>query len=661
MLLQPIIKNANYFVMHRIFLYILTGFSSLLLILFILGLFFINEWILIGVILEIHLVFVVLLYRGVISIKLNFKFFKNPLSFGSAVFISVIVLLFFAHLTYVVNYYGFPPPAGDGIRHGLVTSLAVYNEKLPFTYDPLGSNRFMDHPLGFHSITAYFTTLIGNYPADSMFIIASFLTGLIFLVIFSLTYQLTKSIPLAVLGSLFIFWVNTTGNLETWIMGYLYNGPYPNIAGYLLVLTSILLYMVSRESEISHHKRIKILQAIIIITLVVMYPPFALIPIVFLILFKVIDRKNTILSIYKIIRQKNYNLISDDKNSNSIRNSFNFLKFLKQEKLFFIFIISVIILGPIFFNILLDPNNPIGDKFEKLYDRKSFSIDLEYFQYNFAGIISILGAIISAGLIIFRRHMQIGIIQLFLFSVLLGSVFFGPFSVFLPSRVGLLLNILSWVVFCVAINEFLKWKKISSLIFIIKSHSNKINVNKIIISILIFAIVIWPSFALHINGEIANRYDWFSRSAFFLNDTPVLEWISHNVTFDDLILNDFSYTSSYLQSFSIQNVTANRWSNSAISVVIANDTQRYWDDPMDLCRLADLIEKYDIKYVLLTHEWGYRDWKQIGGDGKYKAKQYNRGELHQLFSNTALLKPVITSALGGLYETIPPDKDSSCS
>ena len=463
----------KYFVMHKIFICILTGFSFLLLILFILGIFFINEWILIGVILEIHLVFIVLLYRRVISVKLNFKFFKNPLALGSAVFISVVVLLFFAHLTYVVDFYGFPT-VGDGINHGIVTSLLVYNEKITFSWEPLDPNIFMDQPLGFHSIAAYFTTLLGNYPADSIFILAAFLTALIFLAIFSLTYQVTKSFPLSVLGSLFTLWINITGNMETWVMGYFYNGPYPNIAGFVLVITSIILYMISRESEICYHKKMMILQGVIIITLMVTYPPFALIPISFLVLFNLIAKKNTILSIFKIIRHKNYNLISDYKNSNSVRNSFNLQKFLKKKKLFFIFVIGLIVLGSIFLNILSDTDNPIGNKFEKFYGREGYSVDLEYFQYNYAGIISILGTITSIGLIIFRRNISVGIIQLFLFCVVFGSLFFEPFSVYLPIRVGLLLTILSWVVFCVAINEFLKWKKISFMIFIIRLHSSKI-------------------------------------------------------------------------------------------------------------------------------------------------------------------------------------------
>jgi len=642
--------------MHRIFIYTLTGFPVLLLILFILGLFFINEWILIGVILEIHLIFFVLLYRGIISIKPNFKFLKKSVFSSRVVFISIIVLFFFAHLTNVVNHLGFPP-AGDGISHSVLTSLAVYNEKLTLTFAPLGQNS-INQPPGFHSTAAYLTTLLGNYPADSIFILASFLTGLIFLVIFSLTYQLTKSITIAVLGSLFTFWVNTTGYMETWILGYLYNGPYPNIAGLVLVFTSILLYMVSKESEISHHKRLIIFQAIIIIALVVTYPPFALIPISLMILFFVINRKNTILSFFKIISHKNYNLISEDKNSEPIRNSFNLLEFIMQHKLFLILIIGIIVLMPIFLNILFDPHNIIGDKFEKMYARSGYAIELEYFQYNHAGIISILGAIISAGLIIFRKQVSIAIIQLFLFSVLVGSLFFDPLSLFLPIRVGLVLSIISWVIFCVGINEIMKLKKMSFLIIKIKFPPTKININKIIISIVIFTLVIWPGFESHVTGEIEEKYDWFQKSKYFLNDYPVLEWISHNITFGDLILNDFSYTSSYLQSFSIQNVTANKWSYSESSIAMANDTQRYWKSPMDLCRLLELNEKYNIRYVLLTQEWGYKDWRAIGGDGKYKSKQYDRVKLHELFSNTTILKPVITSAGGGLYEIMSPDEGS---
>jgi len=627
---------------HRIIVCGLVGFTFLLSILTIIGLIVINKWVLVSIISIVVLIYSVKYFRDDIkSVIKHIQKRKKSLLISKEIFAVVIILLFFVHLSQVVEYYGFPP-AGDLLNHGVIVSLAIDNEKLPLTFAPIEPLLNMNNPFGFHAMTSFFATLFNIYPANAIFILGSFVTGLVFIAVFSLTYHLTKSISIALLGAAFVIWVNPTGNLLSWLMGYFYNGPYPNIAGYVLVLTSFLLYTISIKSTVITRDRIYQIQIVLIFSLLVTYTLFALIPILFLLLMNIIDLSKKFTLGLRNLKNNIHKLVF-----------FDYLKnFLKEHKLFFILLLVLSILTLAASQILLDPTNSLGEKFSKVYERASYGIEMNYFSENYAGILSIIAVLASIGMIIRRKQIEISIIQLFLFSIVFFSLFLSPLSVLLPIRTAILLSIVSWIVLILVLNEFLRWKKLSSFIVYFKSHSIKINYLKILTVLGVFFLVLFPSFQSHISGEIADNYDWFTRSEFFQNDYPVMEWISHNVSSTELILNDFSVTSLFIQSFSVQNVTSNRLAVSDKNIELAKDSQQFWRDPMNSCTLSDLIKKHDIKYIHLTNEWGFYDFSFVGGNNTYIPKPYDRTLLYEILSNTTFLNPKITSSYGGLFEVV---------
>ena len=81
--------------------------------------------------------------------------------------------------------------------------------------------------------------------AESIYIIATYLTILISASLFVLTYLLTRSywislpIPFAIIVS------HNTGSLEMWLAGFLVNGPYPGLFAIMTVITTVIVLQIS--------------------------------------------------------------------------------------------------------------------------------------------------------------------------------------------------------------------------------------------------------------------------------------------------------------------------------------------------------------------------------------------------------------------------------
>jgi len=127
-------------------------------------------------------------------------------------------------------------------------------------------------------------------------------------------------------------------------------------------------------------------------------------------------------------------------------------------------------------------------------------------------------------------------------------------------------------------------------------------------------------------------------------------WINQNIPAEDLILNDLSWASLYLLSFSIKNVV--------FSVIPGNflrikECRVIWDQPdypMHDQILISLIEKYEIKYLWVTAEKGYFDWWELGGDDLYKQKKKNSSVYIEIFDQYPFLTSVFQSGNSKIYK-----------
>lgn len=615
---SPRVDTSNS-IIYRAGVYFLTGLPILILLLFTIGLFTFSKWIFIIFIVGIHLIAFFIRPRDYLVIS-RVRFLKVPSNRTVwEVIPAVILISIFGFTIYNVYHYQWPP-AGDAQVHGLITSLSVFNDNLPWNYGPLSPDS-IDTPLGFHSVSAFFVALLEIYPGESVFLLAAFLVGAIAVVIFALTYKMTNSIVLATIASLFVLVVNPTGNLETWLMGYFYNGPYPNIAGFLLVLVSILLYVISQDKPVLY-RHIWAINLTVIASLLVTYTLFALVSIAFLTVMYAV-------------------------NSSTKLRHVNLQKISRRHKVAIVTIIAL----PLAIIVIIfssDISNSVLETAAKVYARPSYSLSIDYFRSNLFGMLSIAAAISAITLLVFRRDTQFSLIYLTVFGLVFFSVYLVYFSIILPKRSAVLLATLSWVFLFFAASELSKVRILSNLANIRKSILQ--NAAKLIPVMVLFVLIPLPSIQAHINNEIMHRYDWFSASDYFRADYPLLEWIHSNIPSNALILNDYSYTSQYLLSFSIKNITSHYWLGEDKAYIRAMDAKKYWQDPTDLCFLRNIVVKHDIKYILTTQEWGFHDWLGLGGDDQYKAKPYDRLYLQSVLSSTALVKPVFQTFNGGLYE-----------
>jgi hypothetical protein len=169
------------------------------------------------------------------------------------------------------------PPAGDLINHGLYTSMIIYDQRIPATFYPFRDAAFR-YPLGFHINAAFLALCLGIYPGESVFLFGGVLMIILIPLVFTLTYVMTRSRMLAVLSSLLMYLVNTSGNLMQWVFGNLFNGTYPNIYGSVAIFFSIVA--VAIYAEVKDRYILLRLFPILMVALLFTYPSFIILPII---------------------------------------------------------------------------------------------------------------------------------------------------------------------------------------------------------------------------------------------------------------------------------------------------------------------------------------------------------------------------------------------
>jgi hypothetical protein len=188
-----------------------------------------------------------------------------------------VSLLYIAIFTAISKW----PPPGDLINHGFYTSLIIYDQRIPATFYPFRDTTFL-YPLGYHINAAFLTLLLGIYPGESVFLFGGVLMIILASLIFTLIYVMTRSILLSVLSYALLYMVNTSGSLSTWVFGFLFNGTYPNIYGFAVVLFSITA--VAIYAEVKDQYILLRLFPILMIALLLTYPSFTIVPVVLLII-----------------------------------------------------------------------------------------------------------------------------------------------------------------------------------------------------------------------------------------------------------------------------------------------------------------------------------------------------------------------------------------
>ena len=124
------------------------------------------------------------------------------------------------------------------------------------------------------------------------------------------------------------------------------------------------------------------------------------------------------------------------------------------------------------------------------------------------------------------------------------------------------------------------------------------------VPLLLIALVFMCTIFVDIN--IVRRLTWYKPS---INDIKALEWINENVNNNELILNDASFISLFLQGYSIKNLSFWMWTWNARfdqTCEMLNETF----ENTDLLNFYQALLRYNVSYVFLSSEKMYL-WRLV--------------------------------------------------
>jgi len=558
------------------------------------------------------------------------------------------MILYFANLTTLLGW----APGVDSLNHGLLTNLLILNQKIQTTLKPIAPTQPWFEPFGFHILTANMSLSLNIYPGESMLLLSSIISLLTIMICFTTVYYITRSNSLSILSGLsgfFIFPIITSTHfLEQWFLGFYYNTPYPNLFGFFFLTLFIMVYFIL------NNKKERIFYAIMTIIsltgILLSYSPFIILPLSFFIFTK----------IFKIIKRGYIGKKIIEKIDKNHPNN-------KREKT--IYIVNIIAVITIIF-LILSISNYILDLYKSSSHDNNFltllnriknntyyytSAVLEPSSFtNISGywILSILGLSIIS--IIKRNRKRLSYFYVFTASLLLISSFSQVLNnllwFMLLGRIFAFMFLLSGIMMSIYIHDFLNWLANSKRLNIQNNLKEDLkNYASLLLSSLIIMFLFMPSLISNISLEQGSYWGWMVANADFKNDFKLFSWISNNINKKDLIMNDYTYTSKKIFSFSLANVTAIPIPILPAEVELAKDNALVWDKPT---LLKSFIERYHVKYLLLDSDENHRVPPEIGGMDENIPRAYTPSDYKEILSHMPFLLKIKEYGLSTLYKVI---------
>lgn len=551
----------------------------------------------------------------------------------------VPLLLFVITICYFASVAGYwtVPPVGDIVwGHGPFVSVIEAEGRVYMKSVWLSTS----YPQGFHATVATFNQIFRLYPGQAILVLGLVISALLPLIIYAIVFISTRSILLSLVGYLSTFYVHSSGNLEKFILGPFFNGPYPNLMGYLILFTYIaLLCSVPDLSSRPNRKWFWLMGLLVFGALLITYPSFSLLFIVIHTIFWIQNRRSQPPQ-----------------------------KLLQKTLVFFGIIFSLVALCLAFLyahsflqSIMQDAQSLLSQLQEnKIY----YSISPVSFFDDLSGIMAILA--IPFALYLYRRHQKrialIYITTLALVALSLIPVLFNYFLFFiLPSRTLIIPFALAWPIILIGLNSFIDepmsqgpsnmLNRACVRVKLFFSKKRKLfNVASPrydhIFAVLIGIIILGPCFYGHLSFRYANTLAWsVIKSTDFENDFAALEWLHLNAEPYALILNDGSWTSMYILSMSMKNITFFPY-NEFIYPERAKELWLVWQEPANRIHVAELLRKYNVSYIFSTSENGYFD----SHEKVYKDKPFSPFRYARIFDRYTFLEPVFSLKETRIYK-----------
>jgi hypothetical protein len=210
-----------------------------------------------------------------------------------------------------------------------------------------------------------------------------------------------------------------------------------------------------------------------------------------------------------------------------------------------------------------------------------------------------------------------------------------------------MLTSLSWVILSSLFNEIKGRSACRGSRSISKTDQRGKNTYLVLCVILLSGISLFaPSLSTHFSLELLTspHVTYFVKQRGFRSDFEALQWIDNNIPPQDVILNDFSFSSFFLLSFSYRNVTTYYRSNGESN----RDAFQVWKNPQDIDLLRRTIDKYAVTYVYVTAENYFFDYLDKV-TAEYREKEYTPSEYIRIFNTYSFLTPIFMNGESVIY------------
>lgn len=643
-------------------LYIAVGFSAQIMMTYFVGIFTISPPITVVVTTVISIILIIFLKRDGTSgnFVLNyFRFLKSKLiqlkslKLNSLKSLKVLpfflIIFFFAYFSYIPIELSWPP-IGDSIGHGMWTSMSIYQNHIPYYMEPLRPSHQSYYPTGFHVFSANISLLLNLFPGETIFVIGTFAMIIITLLLYTLSYTLTRSHLMSLPIPFSVFIIHQSGHMEYYLVGYLFNGVFVYMTGLTILFSIIILMQITYIQKKSIVNVLPII-VILLIALFFTYLPLGVHAAIFIlacwtlktgfrekinqIKYLVMNKsKKTNLNISQL---ENISLITKNEKMHllvpTLRKNFHLIFSLCLVIIFTLLIVFSDV-GAYYQNIL--STNAVD--YEKHVEKYTVFKALEkYFEDRLYVNILLLG-IISSFLVIMLKER--GLVLAIGFIALISVLLFDS-PLLLAQRTITILFPISLVIIGYTVHELIP----------IKIKKNMI-LNYLVISVFVLSI-----FVISVPGLISitsEKPGWFltntSAVKDFQSNYDAALWLTDNVNPNELILNDESYTSLYLHSFSMFNLSASYYNLDKQDM--KKELKKVWYDPTNEKQIIMLLKKHNVAYIVLMDEFGYANDKRLGNNGlpAYVPKHFKNSQYQVIFSNYDFLELKFKNGMALIYK-----------
>jgi len=535
-----------------------------------------------------------------------------------------LIIFTFLHFSFVISVMGWPPVGDILSLHGPATSILLWNGKIISTLEPVSSLPLY-YPIGFHVLAANIALWFHLFPGEAVFLLGGLSIILIPLLLYSLTYTLTKSMPLSILVYFSMFIIHPSGELSRWVVGYFYNGPYPNLTAFMMVILSIYVLGLIEYRQPEKLKQYYLMGFITLLffssmALLLVYPSFT----VFI----------AIMTIFVIVKYHDELVTSLQKKTVSTVTPFFLVGGFTLLALPKSFIYSTTTLSRLIFT-------PSG--------QFQYGVSQTFLFDHITGYAMWVALFISLILIYRKKYLFINLIYVIIFCMVLFTLSpVAPVALYLilPARAVIIPWTTSWLILSFGITEISELIKLKTHFYFFR--------NSVFMVIFIAFVILTPQFTASIIQEFsllkAQEAAWYTHSSSFQADFIALLWVYYNIPPDDLILNDQSWTGYWILSLSVKNITYTRFMDSN-QIKRGEELEIIWNKPYERDTVNQLLKEYNVSYIFVTSEWSYyRDPKLGGGIHGYIAKPFSPEEYTTIFDTYPFLKIVFRLGSTTIYK-----------